>query len=1067
MGKKKNNFKKGMLIAGSVLCSALVFADSKYISPDSNGVQDALEIPFKIKDKSRVTKWSLVIEDSAGNVIRTIGNKVALPTRVTARNMVKQIMKKKEGVEIPPVVTWDGTMDNGETAPDGEYFYYFSATDARENTRNTAKYSVVVDNTRPEIMLTVLPEEKRIFGEGDKIKFDFGQKGSKEDLWKAQILDNTGKAVRNYSWTGSEPQSFSWNGTDDKGIIVPDGVYKYVITCTDRAGNTSPYTEVSNIIFSAEKPVTNIVISGNRYFSVPQKSSITSVKLAVSIPEPRKDSGNSLVGWSVDIVNEAGQVVRSYNKKTSGAVPPSEIVFDGKNGSGKVIPEGNYCARVTAEYLNGYKTPEVRSPLFTFDTTAPSGMIELSDVIFSPDGDGNKDTVSFLQTAKKDGGAPVQNWHAKIVSPSDSDAALVEYDFGPYPPKNIVWNGLDKDGKLVSDGDYIYVLSAEDLAGNKFEAKSATVKVDTSKTEVMLAASTTAFSPTGDSTKPSVSFTPVLKAESEVTSYVFEVKNADGNVIYAQKSDGPVPPVFVWDGSNSSGAVCDDGIYTAVITTMSENGSEAHAESHEVVLDTQAPYTEISIENLIFSPDGDSRKDSVIISAAETTEENLWSAKVVDASGTVVKTFNWNGYIGLAPADTFSWDGTDDNGNKAADGEYSVVIESTDLAGNTFMETVSGIVLDRRETKAYVTASLPGISPVSATGLTEQTFTLRMTLTEGIDDWTFAVCDEGGNVVAEWNGKGSDDLPKSFTWNGRTKDGKDCEGKYRGKLTLDYVKGNHVESSTAPFICSVTPPQLAVNTTPQFFSPDNDGVDDDLFIKLTGITTSGFVNWSFTINNPVETGREGAFWKTSGTDKITEQIIWNGLSNTSRERDGYAERIQSAMDYPWVFTATDRLGMTSTVEGVIPVDILVIRDGDVLKMAVPSIIFRSNHADFKTADEAPGSKVTKRQAANNERVLKRVAEVLKKFPDYTVTVTGHANNLTGTEEEETSTANGNIPLVPLSKERAEFVKSRLVEYGVESKRLSVDGKGGRQPVVPRSDVANWWKNRRVEFILHK
>ena len=39
--------------------------------------------------------------------------------------------------------------------------------------------------------------------------------------------------------------------------------------------------------------------------------------------------------------------------------------------------------------------------------------------------------------------------------------------------------------------------------------------------------------------------------------------------------------------------------------------------------------------------------------------------------------------------------------------------------------------------------------------------------------------------------------------------------------------------------------------------------------------------------------------------------------------------------------------------------------------------------------------------------------------------------------------------------------------GVDSARLTAVGRGGSQPVVARSDKDNWWKNRRVEFILNK
>ena len=153
---------------------------------------------------------------------------------------------------------------------------------------------------------------------------------------------------------------------------------------------------------------------------------------------------------------------------------------------------------------------------------------------------------------------------------------------------------------------------------------------------------------------------------------------------------------------------------------------------------------------------------------------------------------------------------------------------------------------------------------------------------------------------------------------------------------------------------------------------------------------------------------------------------------------------------------------------------LVIRDGDLLKMAVPSIIFRSDSADFKVQELDSSGKViksgiTKEQADNNERVLKRIAEILNKFKDYKVTIQGHANRVTDNEAEETED-NMRLwgpALIPLSARRAEYVKQYLVGKGVSDSRLSTEGKGGTELVVDYKDKDNNWKNRRVEFILNK
>ncbi len=252
-------------------------------------------------------------------------------------------------------------------------------------------------------------------------------------------------------------------------------------------------------------------------------------------------------------------------------------------------------------------------------------------------------------------------------------------------------------------------------------------------------------------------------------------------------------------------------------------------------------------------------------------------------------------------------------------------------------------------------------------------------------------------------------------------------------------------------------PVLSVHTSPRYFSPDNDGIDDNLTIDLAATSEIGLASWSFNIYDP-ENG--SLIWSRSGVGEVSRSLTWNGRSNAG-------ELVQSATDYPFTFSAKDTNGLSSEARGELSVDVLVIHEGEVLKIQVPSIIFRSDKADFVGKSEDPKKGLDQATIDNNIKVIQRIAQILNKFPDYSVRIEGHANNITGTEAEETSTDNGNIPLVPLSEERAKLVRDMLVSFGVKGDRLSTVGMGGRQPVVSRADKANWWKNRRVEFILDK
>ena len=1042
---------KKIFISGFFMAAVLVsaVADTKYISPNSDGVQDELVIPLKISDKRYVQAWSLVIMDSQHNVVRTIENKIARPSKMTFKAFFKQLFTPKQGVAIPDTITWNGAMNNGETAPDGTYYYYITATDDNGNSGKTKEYEVVIDTVAPDVELAQ-PSDK-IFGEGAKAALKIKQTGSVEDEWVGKFRSADGTVVRTVKWVNAEPAEFQWKGTDDQDAQVFDGVYSYEISATDRAGNTSLPASITNIIYSAEKPATNLYVKGSRYFSPNTDSKTSNVALDLTIPVPEEKSGNKLVEWAVTVKDKAGKAVRTYNQTNSGDIPPSSIIFDGKDDSGKQLKDGEYQAVVTAKYLNGYEPDSISSPVLVLDTDKPAAQIVASEKVF---GAGAKDSVKFSIMPVPSSGSTVPSWKGEIQS---SDGKVVNsYDFGEYPPEEVVWNGISSDGTIAEKGQYRFVLSGTDLAGNTGVSQTTElVTFDTTEAQLLLAVSDTAFSPNGNKVKDTITFTPVT-ATKDVVSYDFTIKNKAGKAVYTVKESKKLPVNFVWDGKDDSKILCSDGMYFAQLSVLAANGSTASASTQNFELDTLAPNLTAETPWSFFAPSGNGAQKNIPVTIKECSAEKLWVAEVRDAKDKAVKKFSWNG-----SKESFAWDGTDESGNLAANGKYNIVIFSTDDAGNSFSTELKGITLDNRETKAYITAEYEGISPNNDGYLDTQKFEIRTSVADNIKSWNFDVRKEDGTSVYALSEKDSANLPAEINWNGAGKDGLACEGTFTGTLEVVYNNGNKVSAVSSPFICTATAPKLTVKTAPEYFSPDNDGVDDDLYIKLAGSTKAKIKNWSFVIKDPK--GKD--FWKTSGKSQITERIIWDGLSNLQKDVNGNAERVQSAMDYPYEFTVTDNLGMTSTVKGVIPVDVLVIRDGNLLKMAVPSIIFESDAANFQTAN----AKLDADKVSNNIKVLNRIADILKKFKDYKVTIVGHANKITDNPEEETvdNLAQWGRASMPLSKERADAIKVYLTKRGVNAAALSTEGMGGTKPVVNPKDKDNNWKNRRVEFILQK
>jgi outer membrane protein OmpA-like peptidoglycan-associated protein len=111
-----------------------------------------------------------------------------------------------------------------------------------------------------------------------------------------------------------------------------------------------------------------------------------------------------------------------------------------------------------------------------------------------------------------------------------------------------------------------------------------------------------------------------------------------------------------------------------------------------------------------------------------------------------------------------------------------------------------------------------------------------------------------------------------------------------------------------------------------------------------------------------------------------------------------------------------------------------------LKIDIPSdVSFDTGRAEIKP---------------NFRPVLDNFAASLAKNPVTTVTIIGH------TDSSGTDAINN-----PLSINRASSARDYLVARGVASSRISIDGRGSREPLVSNDTSANRAKNRRVEIYV--
>ena len=111
-----------------------------------------------------------------------------------------------------------------------------------------------------------------------------------------------------------------------------------------------------------------------------------------------------------------------------------------------------------------------------------------------------------------------------------------------------------------------------------------------------------------------------------------------------------------------------------------------------------------------------------------------------------------------------------------------------------------------------------------------------------------------------------------------------------------------------------------------------------------------------------------------------------------------------------------------------------------LKLEIPSdISFDTGRSDIK---------------GNFQPVLNRFAQTLNENPATTVTIIGHTDN-TGTDDINQ----------PLSVDRASRTRDYLAGRGVNPNRITIEGRGSREPIASNADANSRARNRRVEIYV--
>ena len=130
-----------------------------------------------------------------------------------------------------------------------------------------------------------------------------------------------------------------------------------------------------------------------------------------------------------------------------------------------------------------------------------------------------------------------------------------------------------------------------------------------------------------------------------------------------------------------------------------------------------------------------------------------------------------------------------------------------------------------------------------------------------------------------------------------------------------------------------------------------------------------------------------------------------------------------------------------------------------IRIVVANLHFPPNSADLYGF--ADGNRNNR-----NRQVIADLYRQLRRYRRYSITVEGHTS-FVHWNDPVLGPREAREVLFPLSRARAEAVQRALIEEGMGADRISAEGKGATEPVVPFTDEANQWQNRRVEVVLRR
>lgn len=201
-----------------------------------------------------------------------------------------------------------------------------------------------------------------------------------------------------------------------------------------------------------------------------------------------------------------------------------------------------------------------------------SAQVKADPEIFSPNGDGAKDSVFFVPQIPEM--KEVKSWELVI---EDTDHNLVKKFAGKAMlPKILSWEGQTESGDQVQEGKYYYYFTAEGDGVKKARSSVGEIIADMTPPSVSLQVSSPVFTPSDKEPYSEVVFEISAGDMNNIDQWQLDVLNNKNKSVTIFKSTEPTPIEITWDGRDDFyGAVVPDGFYQVKVTAWDMAGNKS------------------------------------------------------------------------------------------------------------------------------------------------------------------------------------------------------------------------------------------------------------------------------------------------------------------------------------------------------------------------------------------------------------------------------------------------------------------------------------------------------------